>query len=221
MTFYLSNPNVHPIGFEPAEFLDVPPESAIDDRPQAPVEDQDPGGPGAEAQPRTYRGSAISIYWSSERCTHAERCVSGAPDVFDRGARPWVRPAAASANEVAAVIDTCPSGALSYTRHDGAPNGRRGRTVDEEPANSTAPDPEWPFYVDEATGPFPRLVSVTITPQVDGPLLVEGPVRLRRSDGSTETAGRLALCRCGRSGSKPNCDGSHVRIGFVAAGVDA
>ncbi len=62
-------------------------------------------------------------------------------------------------------------------------------------------------------------VPVTITPQADGPLLVEGTIRLTLPDGSTEAATRLTLCRCGRSGSKPRCDSSHLCSGFRAPGV--
>lgn len=44
----------------------------------------------------------------------------------------------------------------------------------------------------------------------NGPLLVHGDVELVGPDGEqvlTDT--RVALCRCGRSGNKPLCDGSH------------
>jgi CDGSH-type Zn-finger protein len=49
----------------------------------------------------------------------------------------------------------------------------------------------------------------------DGPLCVTGSVSLKLSDGRiVETADRMTLCRCGASGNKPYCDGSHARIGF-------
>lgn len=52
-------------------------------------------------------------------------------------------------------------------------------------------------------------VSITVCP--DGPLLVRGVSELQTVDGQTVTHHRpvIALCRCGRSGLKPLCDGSH------------
>ncbi len=58
----------------------------------------------------------------------------------------------------------------------------------------------------------------TITPYRDGPLIVRGDFRLVDADGVEFDAGRdvVALCRCGKSGRKPFCDGSHQRAGFSA-----
>jgi uncharacterized Fe-S cluster protein YjdI len=92
---------------------------------------------------KDYVGDGIVVHWDSDRCYHSERCTSGLPAVFDESARPWVRLDGSHADAVARVIDTCPSGALSYTRTDGAPSGRRGRRFDEDPTSSTAADPEW------------------------------------------------------------------------------
>jgi uncharacterized Fe-S cluster protein YjdI len=92
---------------------------------------------------REYEGEGIIVHWDSDRCLHSERCVSGLPAVFDFSRRPWVDTSGATADRIAAVIDTCPSGALTYTRTDGAPNGPRGRTADEDPAASLAVDAEW------------------------------------------------------------------------------
>lgn len=49
------------------------------------------------------------------------------------------------------------------------------------------------------------MVNVIIRAKENGPLIVE-------SDGNTV----CALCRCGASENKPNCDGSHAKIGFKA-----
>lgn len=60
----------------------------------------------------------------------------------------------------------------------------------------------------------------SVTPRRDGPVVVEGDVTLVAPDGTrTECTGRTFLCRCGASGAKPLCDGTHKRIGFTAPGV--
>ena len=60
--------------------------------------------------------------------------------------------------------------------------------------------------------------GATITPYRDGPLIVRGDFRLLDQDGGEIDPGRetIALCRCGKSGIKPFCDGSHKRAGFSA-----
>jgi hypothetical protein len=62
-------------------------------------------------------------------------------------------------------------------------------------------------------------VSITVYP--DGPLVVRGPFALRTAAGEPIDPGRrtVALCRCGRSGLRPFCDGSHAS-GFRCPGVD-
>lgn len=49
------------------------------------------------------------------------------------------------------------------------------------------------------------MTKVVIKALENGPLIVE-------SDGKTISA----LCRCGKSEIKPNCDGNHAKIGFKA-----
>jgi CDGSH-type Zn-finger protein len=60
--------------------------------------------------------------------------------------------------------------------------------------------------------------GATITPYRDGPLIVRGDFRLLDQDGAEIDPGRqtVALCRCGKSGIKPFCDGTHKRSGFSA-----
>jgi uncharacterized Fe-S cluster protein YjdI len=62
----------------------------------------------------------------------------------------------------------------------------------------------------------PAATSVEITPEPNGPLLVRGPIQVVRPDGTTETVPRAAFCRCGQSGNKPFCDGTHREVGFRA-----
>ncbi len=168
---------------------------------------------------RDYEGTAIVVHWISERCIHSERCFRGAPGTFDPRARPWVQPDGTTVDELARVIDTCPSGALSYTRIDGGAHGRRGWTDEAERAEAIAADegaePETQHGAEDETAE----AAVRVTPRADGPVLIEGQVQLTAPDGTVTTANRLFLCRCGQSASKPACDGSHKRVGFEADGV--
>ena len=82
--------------------------------------------------------------------------------------------------------------------------------------------------VPESPGYIAGMTTVTITPKGNGPLIIEGPVRIVTPDGRELTPpprkdGRPAevvvLCRCGASATKPFCDGSHKRTGFMDAPV--
>jgi CDGSH-type Zn-finger protein len=54
-----------------------------------------------------------------------------------------------------------------------------------------------------------------IKPTQHGPFLVTNLARFANADGEAlPTSPELALCRCGRSGNKPYCDGAHARVGF-------
>jgi len=51
----------------------------------------------------------------------------------------------------------------------------------------------------------------------NGPLLFTGSLEICSGTGRTlNRVTEAALCRCGHSASKPYCDGSHARVGFVA-----
>ena len=85
--------------------------------------------------------------------------------------------------EAMAMIERCPSGALTYAVD--------GETI----------EPDLP-------------VAVAVIP--DGPLWVSGGLDVTRSNGiALETRNRVTLCRCGQSGTKPLCDGSHKEAGFT------
>ena len=56
-----------------------------------------------------------------------------------------------------------------------------------------------------------------ITPKTDGPLLVQNINSFASQKGSIETKETMALCRCGASGNKPFCDGTHTKIGFSSS----
>ena len=78
---------------------------------------------------RTYRGEKLEVSFDADLCIHAAECVRGLPGVFDRDRRPWVLPDNSSPNNVVAVIERCPSGALQYARLDGQANERPATTA--------------------------------------------------------------------------------------------
>jgi len=82
-------------------------------------------------------------------------------------------------------IEKCPSGALTYR-------------LDGDDAD-TEPD-------------IPTQIGVI----ADGPLWVGGGIPVTTSEGvELEVRNRVTLCRCGASGNKPLCDGSHKEAGFA------
>lgn len=63
--------------------------------------------------------------------------------------------------------------------------------------------------------------TVTVKPLDNGPLQIEGPLRVVDQVGTAyDLDGQdiAFLCRCGGSASKPFCDGTHAALGFVADG---
>ncbi|MBZ0296525.1 MAG: CDGSH iron-sulfur domain-containing protein [Anaerolineae bacterium] len=68
---------------------------------------------------RRYTGNQVDITYNIKRCIHAEYCVKHLSDVFDKQKRPWINADGAPVEDVAAVIEQCPSGALHYDRKDG------------------------------------------------------------------------------------------------------
>jgi len=95
-------------------------------------------------------------------------------------------------------------------REDGAENNEATHARDTPPAGEPC------RYIRGMT-------QVTITPKSNGPLIIEGPVRIVTPDGTELTppprkdgkpAEVVVLCRCGGSATKPFCDGTHKRNGF-------
>ncbi len=88
---------------------------------------------------------------------------------------------------VMAMVERCPSGALTY------------RIAADEPDV----EPDYPVQIAVTT-------EITADGPIDGPLWVTGSVPIQRSDGQPfETRNRVTLCNCGHSCLKPLCDGTH------------
>ena len=63
------------------------------------------------------------------------------------------------------------------------------------------------------------MAEVTIKVRANGPYKVTGPVRVVDAEGREFVLPpgiAIVLCRCGHSATKPFCDTSHRRVGFVA-----
>ncbi len=61
--------------------------------------------------------------------------------------------------------------------------------------------------------------DVQISARENGPFLVSGPCKVLDHQGNEFDLGgkeTFALCRCGASGNRPFCDGSHNQAGFKA-----
>jgi CDGSH-type Zn-finger protein len=83
------------------------------------------------------------------------------------------------------MVEKCPSGRLAY------------RTPADEEDVEPAFEP-----------------SIGVEP--NGPLWIRGRIPVVSEDGTEwEVRNRVTLCRCGRSGNKPYCDGSHKDVGFT------
>jgi CDGSH-type Zn-finger protein/uncharacterized Fe-S cluster protein YjdI len=66
------------------------------------------------------RTKDITLRFDGTRCIHSRRCVLGAPSVFLANVEgPWLHPETISVEECVAIAHDCPSGAITYARHDG------------------------------------------------------------------------------------------------------
>ncbi len=143
----------------------------------------------AGASAKRYTSDAITVTFVAPRCIHAAECVRGLPAVFEKNRRPWVLPGAAAADEIAAVVERCPTGALHYERSDGGPDER--------------PDARNTLRV-RARGPYYTRGKLRVI-TAEGELYFEDV--------------RVAFCRCGQSQNKPFCDNSHIAAGFDDPGT--
>ena len=88
---------------------------------------------------------------------------------------------------IAAMVERCPSGALTYHFEPGEPDI----------------EPDLPAQVADTT-------EITSDGPIAGPLWVTGGIPIERADGEPfETRNRVTLCNCGKSSNKPLCDGTH------------
>lgn len=59
------------------------------------------------------------------------------------------------------------------------------------------------------------MADITIQVRDNGPYLIRGGATINDAEGKPyEAKDVVALCRCGHSGNKPFCDGTHNGAGF-------
>lgn len=134
----------------------------------------------------TYESDEIKVTWDQKRCIHAEECVHGLSDVFDPSQKPWIQPEKGSAEEIADVIERCPTGALHYESQKG------DRSEAASSKNRIKLQEDGPLY-------FFGDLEVQDS---DGNTFLEDT--------------RFAMCRCGASNNKPACDNSHKKLDWSA-----
>lgn len=134
-----------------------------------------------EQEVRTWEGRTLRTFFNKATCMHVFYCKP-----LKALREQELAGDASAAAEIMRVVDTCPSGALSYEAKD--------------PALS-APDRA------------PPAVAIDI---IDGgEVRVQVPFEINAERHAGQPEDRATLCRCGMSKNKPWCDGRHKgRKGF-------
>lgn len=87
-----------------------------------------PHAQAADYAPDVVRTRNITLRFDGRRCIHSRHCVLEAPTVFvanTTGA--WIHPESTTVEHCVHVAHTCPSGAITYERHDGGPQEKSPR----------------------------------------------------------------------------------------------
>ncbi|MGE5338435.1 MAG: CDGSH iron-sulfur domain-containing protein [Gemmatimonadota bacterium] len=64
----------------------------------------------------------IALHFDGRRCIHSRHCVLEAPAVFRANTKgDWIHPEATTVEHCVRIAHSCPSGAITYERHDGGP----------------------------------------------------------------------------------------------------
>ncbi|MDZ4806959.1 MAG: (4Fe-4S)-binding protein [Bacteroidota bacterium] len=144
-----------------------------------------------------YTNDEVTVVWKPKVCIHSTICWKGLIEVFNPKERPWVKIDGATTEKIIEQVRQCPSGALSYYLN--------AEAITDEPSDKVVAESTQMMKADS--------YRVEVTP--NGPYLIKTQCLIVHSDGREETkTGTVALCRCGASGNKPYCDGSHGNVGF-------
>lgn len=137
---------------------------------------------------KKYTNGEVTIVWKPAACIHSTVCwkeATGLPAVFKPQEKPWIVPEGAHTEQIIEQVKKCPSGALSF------------------------------YMNNEPPKPGSTSVETIVEAMPNGPLLVYGNISVKDKEGNETKKNKVtAFCRCGASGNKPYCDGSHTKIGF-------
>ncbi len=141
---------------------------------------------------RKYKNKDITVFWRPGECIHATYCYRELLKVFNPGKRPWIDMNGAHTEEIIRVVDMCPTQALTY---------KWNKDLEKE-----QDIPEDKHDTDRKT-----VVKVL----KNGPVIIKGNFKIIGTDGKEMKQMKVAsICRCGRSGKLPYCDGSHSKINY-------
>ena len=87
-----------------------------------------------------YHGTGVTVYDDRSVCAHSGHCTDNLAAVFRLRTEPWIDAAGSDADSITAVIDTCPSGALSYSRDGSEP-------VEEQSEPGVTPSKDGPYWI--------------------------------------------------------------------------
>jgi len=138
---------------------------------------------------KKYPGKDVDVFWDRRLCIHIGECGRAKGALFQSGRDPWCDPNVVDADNAVDVVLRCPTGALTYTQHDGS-------------AQETAPPKNQVFVSNN--GPL----------YITGDLEIDGA-----AEDMAGVAFRAGLCRCGQSSQKPFCDNAHEKANFVDRGA--
>ena len=112
------------------------------------------------------------------------------------------------------------SGEAFVAYMDDSADSSRSPITGKEDKNTSAKALDRWFKERQKNHGAPRLLEVPNEALVTngGPLQLTGNITLVQEDGSVQYANHLSLCRCGHSGSKPNCSGAHLDMEFLNPG---
>ncbi len=65
---------------------------------------------------KEYSNGEIIVRWEPALCTHSGRCIHSLPAVFDVRRRPWIDMRGADTQTIIRVVESCPSGALTWRK---------------------------------------------------------------------------------------------------------